>query len=119
MKYKRCRVYKAKSEEVIFSEVLMPTDFFSRAKGLLGRPEMTELEGLLFLKCNSIHMLGMRFPIDLIFLDSLGEIIRCVRSLKPWRLAMSSDSNITLEVKQGSINKHQLQPGMQLRWEFK
>lgn len=119
MKYKRCSIYKANSKEVIFSEVLMPNDFFSRAKGLLGRPEIGDSEGLLFLKCNSIHMLGMRFPIDLIFLNSLGEIIRCVRSLKPWRIAASLGSSVTLEVKQGSINKHQLQPGIQLGWEFR
>ncbi len=118
MNYKHCIIYKAESKEVIFSDVLAPGDFLSRAKGLLGRTEISSSEGLLFLNCNSVHMLGMRFSIDLIFLDSLGKVLRCVQALKPWRMALLLRASAILEVQQGSIRRHKLQQGMHLGWDF-
>lgn len=43
--------------------------FFSRLKGLLGRDALPMGEGLFIVPCDAIHMFGMRFPIDTVFVD--------------------------------------------------
>ena len=59
--------------------------FPKRAKGLLGHTGLPSGEGLLIPKCNAIHTIGMRFPIDAEFLDRTGRTIRVVRDIPPGR----------------------------------
>ena len=59
--------------------------FAKRARGLLGRDGVPPREGLLIPKCNAIHTLGMRFPIDAEFLDRAGKTTRVVRDIPPGR----------------------------------
>jgi uncharacterized membrane protein (UPF0127 family) len=48
-----------------------------RRKGLLGRDS---LEGALVIeRCRWVHTIGMRFPIDVAFLDADGLVIRTVQ----------------------------------------
>jgi len=68
--------------------------------------------------CNQVHMFGMRFSIDVIFLSQSNEIIRCVNSLKPWSFAISRTATHTLELRQGSIAMHDLAKGMKLKVQF-
>jgi hypothetical protein len=56
-----------------------------RMKGLLGRRELPLGEGLLIRPCNSIHMFFMRFPIDALFLDGEGTVVKLFAALPPWR----------------------------------
>lgn len=50
------------------------------------RPEKGR--GLLLAPCNSVHMLFMRFAIDVVYLDENFCIKKIVRNLTPW-LGMS------------------------------
>ena len=53
----------------------------SRRKGLLGTDAV---EGALWItKCPSVHMMGMRYPIDVAVVDRDGVVIK-VATLKPW-----------------------------------
>ena len=60
--------------------------FFQRAKGLIGTRYLERGEGLLILRCNSIHTFFMSFPIDAVFLDRNDKIVKIVRNIRPWRL---------------------------------
>jgi len=55
-------------------------------KGLLGRRELREGESLLIKPCKSIHTIGMRFPIDVVFLDKKNNVIIVRTSLPPNRM---------------------------------
>lgn len=59
--------------------------FRERARGLVGLPGLKAGEGLLIEKCNAIHTLFMRFPIDAVFLDRRGAVVKTVRNIRPWR----------------------------------
>lgn len=48
--------------------------FWSRLVGLLNRSTLALDEGLLLDPCASIHTFGMRFSIDVIFLDRAGRV---------------------------------------------
>jgi uncharacterized membrane protein (UPF0127 family) len=58
---------------------------FERMKGLIGTKTLPDGEGLLILRCNSIHTLFMSFPIDATFLDRDDKVVKVVRNIPPWR----------------------------------
>ncbi len=60
--------------------------FLERAKGLIGRRALPEGQGLLIPRCNAIHTLFMRFPIDATFLGRKGAVVKVVRNIRPGRL---------------------------------
>jgi uncharacterized membrane protein (UPF0127 family) len=59
----------------------------TRKRGLLGRESLDSGEGLYLVPCQWIHMFGMRFPIDVAFLDREGRILAIQHSLKPNRVS--------------------------------
>jgi len=69
-------------------EVELADNFFGRLRGLMFRRQLPEGYGLLLAPCNSVHMLFMRFAIDVIYLDEDFRIKKIVRDLSPW-LGMS------------------------------
>lgn len=54
--------------------------------------------GLLIPRCRSVHTFGMRFELDLLFLDGRGVAIEARRSLPPGRLARCSRASAVLEL---------------------
>jgi len=53
----------------------------TRRRGLLGTDGV---QGALWItRCPSVHMVGMRYPIDVAVVDGQGVVLR-VRTLKPW-----------------------------------
>jgi uncharacterized protein len=63
-----------------------------KSRGLLGRDGLEADAGMLFEAGRWepfmwMHMLFMRFAIDIVFLDHHGAVIRINHSLKPWRLS--------------------------------
>jgi uncharacterized protein len=63
-----------------------------KSRGLLGRDGLEADAGMLFAAGRWepfmwMHMLFMRFAIDIVFLDRHGTVIRINHSLKPWRLS--------------------------------
>ena len=60
--------------------------FAERTRGLIGRPPPPPGRGLLIPRCNAIHTLFMRYPIDAAFLDRKGGVVKVVRNIRPWRL---------------------------------
>ena len=56
-----------------------------RMRGLIGSPRPADGEGLLIEKCNAIHTFFMDYPIDALFLDRRGNVVRKVSRIKPWR----------------------------------
>lgn len=57
-----------------------------RMKGLLGKKELPWGSGLLILPCRSIHMIGMQFPIDAIYLDRDGIVLKVSANLQPGQI---------------------------------
>ncbi len=58
---------------------------FERMKGLIGTESLRPGEGMLILKCNSIHTFFMAFPIDAVFMDRDDNVVKIVRNIRPWR----------------------------------
>jgi hypothetical protein len=75
----------------------------TRRKGLLGRDGLEPGGGLVIAPCSSIHMFFMRFAIDAVFVDRTGRVVKIVRNLKPWRLAVSLGAYAVIELAAGSV----------------
>ena len=74
----------------------------TRRRGLLGRDSLGATEGLLLSPCKAVHTVGMRFPIDVIFIDRDGRAVRIVPTLAPWRIAMSARAKAVIELAAGT-----------------
>ena len=86
-----------------------------RLRGLLGRTGLAPGDGLLIRPCGGIHTFGMRFAIDVIFLDRDGLVLRVVRDLRPWRIAPGPrGARAVLEVQTGWLTSDNLRRGTRL-----
>jgi uncharacterized membrane protein (UPF0127 family) len=89
-----------------------------RLRGLLGRRALDADEGLLLVPCRSIHMIGMRFPIDAALLDREGRVLSVVEHLRPgFRMASHRKAYAVLEVGAGTLRRAGVHPGSTLSWE--
>lgn len=85
-----------------------------RAVGLLLTPRLDDPVGLWISPCNAVHMIGMRYALDLAFVGRDGRILRLVQGLKPWRLATCRPAHAVVELRAGLIDALGLQTGQQL-----
>ena len=92
--------------KAISSNVKIAKSFHQRFMGLMGRKSMQEDEVLVFYKANSIHMFFMRFPIDVVFLDKKMQVIKVVKSIKPWYITSCFGAFCTIEMLANSAEKH-------------
>ena len=60
-----------------------------RAKGLLGRDCLSAGEGLLFKGCSSLHTFFMQFPIDIIYSDKEGKVLKVAKEVLPFKLVLA------------------------------
>ncbi|MBI1747810.1 MAG: DUF192 domain-containing protein [Acidobacteria bacterium] len=58
---------------------------WSRMRGLLGYPPLRPGEGLWICPSQGVHTLGMRYPIDVLFLNRYGRVIYLYEDLAPLR----------------------------------
>jgi uncharacterized membrane protein (UPF0127 family) len=81
----------------------------ARARGLLGRDGVT---GALVLRpCRQVHTLGMRFPIDVAFVDAAGSVL-ATRTLRPWRISAPVwRSALVIEAESGAFERWGLRAG--------
>ena len=63
--------------------------YWSRLRGLLGASAASFCagEGLWIVPSHGVHTLAMRFPIDVVYLDSGIVVVYARPNLKPWRVA--------------------------------
>ena len=86
-----------------------------RMVGLLNRSGLEPGEGLLLDRCYGIHTIGMRFAIDVLFMDKDYRVIRAVRSLPAWRTCTVKKAVYVLELPAGSIESTQTTEGDQVQ----
>jgi uncharacterized membrane protein (UPF0127 family) len=58
--------------------------------------------GLLIPGCACVHTFGMRFALDLVFLDAAGEVLAVHRAVGPRRLRWRRGADAVLEVPTGA-----------------
>jgi uncharacterized membrane protein (UPF0127 family) len=72
-------------------------------------------EGLLLDRCYGIHTIGMRFPIDVLFLDKELHVMRAVQALPPFRTCVVKHAVYVLELPVGAIPASRTETGDQIQ----
>jgi len=107
-------ITRLRDGEVVASPARLANTFGSRLRGLLGRTGLAPREGLLISPCRDVHTCGMRFSIDLVFLDKELKIVRMIPKTRPWRFYRGGrQCQHVLEVASGTINRLRLVAGDQ------
>ncbi len=68
---------------VVATDERWATTVRDRTRGLLDSDDLAAGEALVISPCTSIHMVGMRFPIDVLFVKKDGTVVRAIEHMKP------------------------------------
>ena len=80
------RAINLSNNKELSRKVTIAYSLLARMKGLLGRKGLEPGESLWIKPCNSIHTIGMRFPIDVAFLDSGNTVVKVKNELPSNRI---------------------------------
>ncbi len=81
--------YNRTRQNYLATELAVADTHWTRLRGLLGTPEasFSAGKGLWISPCRGVHTLGMRFPIDVVYLSRQKLVVHTEENLPPWRLA--------------------------------
>jgi uncharacterized membrane protein (UPF0127 family) len=129
-------------EEIVIAgetfKLEIAADAPSRAKGLMGREEIDEHGGMLFIyrdvRRRSFWMKNCLVDIDLLYLGSKGRVVSCHKMKKEtprrkeeteaayeWRLKSYRSrrpAQFVIELKAGSIDRLKLEPGQTIELDY-
>jgi uncharacterized protein len=87
-----------------------------RQKGLLGRDSLPAGSGLWIVPCEGVHTCGMRFAIDVLYLDRKKRVRKVRKTMVPWRFSICLLAHSVLELPAGVIQQSGTEPGDQLNF---
>jgi hypothetical protein len=106
------RAINLSNNKVLSHNVTIACSLFARMKGLLGREAFEPGESLWIKPCNSIHTIGMRFPIDAAFLDSRNAVVKVSNELSSNRVTgIYFRASSVLEFPAGTLRETDTQVG--------
>ncbi len=79
--------------------IVIATSMITRARGLLGTHAQWG-DGnrvLVLIPCKSVHTIGMRYALDIAFVDRNGIVLRSERNVKPGRVLSCRGATFVLE----------------------
>lgn len=99
------KIINKTNNNILADNVKVAANPFARMKGLLGRKEFSKGEALILDPCNSIHMLFMRFPIDVLFVGKDNRVVKAISSIKPFSMtSIFFKSRLAIELPTGTIS---------------
>lgn len=112
----RVRVVNTSRGRVLATRVCVADRWWQRLRGLLGTSSLPPGEGMLLHPCPSVHTFGMRYPLDVAFLDRSGTVLAVYPALAPNRLTrIHRGATFALELAAGSLGD--TRPDDSLAWD--
>jgi uncharacterized membrane protein (UPF0127 family) len=110
------RIVRQQDGAVVAQRARIADGFLSRLRGLIGTTRFPEGEGLLFPRCNSIHMWMMSIPIDAVFLGKCEggwRVLSAHPGLRPWKLLPVGNGKAedVLELPVGTVDRLSIRAG--------
>ncbi|HYY65366.1 MAG TPA: DUF192 domain-containing protein [Gaiellaceae bacterium] len=99
---------------VVCERCFVADNAWTRMRGLLGRNGLETGEGLLLRPASSIHMLFMRFAIDVVFVARDGAVVKIASNVRPWRIAGARGAKLALELPAGEAERRGIGVGDRL-----
>ena len=96
------------------TKVRKADNFLTRLVGLLKRTHLGPEEALWLMPSKGIHTIGMKFPIDVVFLTRDNHVVGLMSGLPPYRVsAIHLRGYSVLELPNGTIKKSRTELGDQ------
>ena len=92
--------------QYLATSLAVADNHWSRLRGLIGTPpaNFQQGRGLWIVPSRGVHTLGMRFPIDVIYLTRDNIVLHLEPSLAPWRFApMRFQAASVLELPENTV----------------
>lgn len=115
-----CSIYTHKIKSLngdVIGNALIANTWWLRLRGLLGR-KLEDQEGILITPCNSVHMVGMKYPIDIVYLNKENAIVKITENLRPWQFSACRQAHKVLELSTKNSETKTLKVGDTLRFEL-
>jgi uncharacterized membrane protein (UPF0127 family) len=88
-----------------------------RRTGLLKHISLEAGEGLWIVPCEAVHTIGMKFAIDVLFLDKRRRVLKVRQGMGKWRMAACLRAHSVLELPAGTTERTGTGVGDQLEFE--
>lgn len=85
-----------------------------RRRGLLGRPPLSPDQGMWIVPCESVHTVGMRYSIDVVYIDRKRRVVKTVEAMAPNRVSFCLRARSVIELASGTVRRSGTQVGHQL-----
>lgn len=112
----RLQVSNLTRQTVLATRLEVASKGATRRKGLLGHERLAPGEGLWIVPCEAVHTFGMRFPIDLVYLDRKQLVKKVKTNVIPGRLSACLSAFSTIELPAGTVLDTQTKPGDRLEF---
>ena len=116
---KTTRITRNNDSAIICARCQIADNILTRVRGLLGRDGLAEDEGLLIVPCPSIHMFGMKFSLDVVFISKENVVVDFVENIAPGKHYVAKKTHgkahSALELSVGTIARHNIEIGQTLR----
>lgn len=88
-----------------------------RRTGLLKHTSLQAGEGLWIAPCEAVHTIGMKFPIDVVFLSKKRTVLKICHAMGKWRMSVCFRAHSVLELPAGTVQATGTQVHDQLEFE--
>ena len=88
-----------------------------RRTGLLQHTRLPEGEGLWIAPCEAVHTFGMKFPIDVIYLNRKKKVLKIRSRMERRRISACLTAHSVLELPAGMAERTSTEAGDQLSFE--
>jgi uncharacterized membrane protein (UPF0127 family) len=113
----RLRVHNPSRETTLADRALIANTSKTRKTGLLKHDRLEGGEGLWITPCEGVHTVGMKFPIDVVFLDKKRKVVKIRAAMPRWRMAACLWAHSVLELPSGTAAATKTTTGDQLEFE--
>ena len=100
----RCmQIFNQTKNTIVATHAIVANTSKARRVGLLKHESLQHGEGMWICPCESVHTVGMKFPIDIIYLDRKHRIKKLKQRVPAWRISFCLTAHSVLELPAGTI----------------
>ena len=111
---RRLRVHNSSRETLLADRAQIADSSKTRKIGLLKHDRLEAGDGLWITPCEGVHTVGMKFPIDVLFLDKQRKVVKIRPAMPRWRMAACLWAHSVLELPSGTAAATRTARGDQL-----
>jgi len=96
---------------VLADRLLPALDSATRKTGLLKHTSLADGEAMIIAPSNAVHTWFMKFDLDLLFVGRDGRVVKTRAAVKPWRMSAALRAFAVIEMRAGTLDDRDTQPG--------